>query len=579
MTYIKKKFNLCILHHRIVQATQKKQPRKVRDFQRLFIKSLLARIKTLFMASHKVNKYPIKNGEKNQGIHSKTLRVHHNLKYKFWVQKPTDWTYFLHKFILKVYKKILDFFMVLSNIYGRVKEKKKTISFLWENKKNSIFFIHWHSAISPVIDTLLTDDNWKYHHSWEIIQYLNMVYTDVNSTNLSTPPHTVKNGLCQSQTIPWVLKLKIKGVTKDLNKFWLAQTFPLESVILNKNLEQYIKKKCDRSQTNNKLRDLNLTHQLNLKTKFEKKILSDTWTKQEKSLFDPDVLNNWKTLEFRHDYVGNFFKYKTNFENFFVFSLLGLKNYLKKVISISIGNNFYFSECIQDSSNSYSFRISRKHSELSKKILFKKPGDLLIPSQHKITVFYYPQYIYITGLNRRYTQRIAKLISFFFQQRGLEVDFKKTKYFNIKKGLNFLGLTLKKTQHQHLIVFISKSFQNHQKKEIKWLLKKSTSEPFPKVLLKFHKKIQTLYKSLYFLCLFKESNHQSYKHTSLYQKDIYKNYLYHIDIYINSLDRFINLVFCKFLKKRHTHRSNSWIYKKYWNLNLKPRFNPFKKTV
>lgn len=180
-----------------------------------------------------------------------------------------------------------------------------------------------------------------------------------------------------------------------------------------------------------------------------------------------------------------------------------------------------------------------------------------MPSNYKITVLYYPQSIYITGLNRRYTRRIAKLINFFFQQRGLEVDLTKTKYFNIKKGLNFLGWTLKKTQHHNLIVFISESFQNHQKKEIKWLLKKSTSDPFDKVLLKFHKRIQILYKSLYDLSLSKIYNHKSYNLMSLDQQNVYKNYLCHIYLYIYSLDRFINLVFWKFLKKRHTHRPNS----------------------
>lgn len=90
MTYTKKTFNLYILHHRIIQATRKKQPRKVRDFQRLLIKSLLSRIQTLFMASQKVNDYPIKNGEKNQGIHSRLFRIPHNLKSKFSAQKLID---------------------------------------------------------------------------------------------------------------------------------------------------------------------------------------------------------------------------------------------------------------------------------------------------------------------------------------------------------------------------------------------------------------------------------------------------------------------------------------------------------
>lgn len=103
-----------------------------------------------------------------------------------------------------------------------------------------------------------------------------MVYTDVNSTHLITPAYTVKNGLLQSPTLPWILKFEIKGFTKDLNKFWLTQSFPLESMILNKNLEQHMKKKGDSSQTHNKLNDLNLKHKLKLRAKFKKITSSNT---------------------------------------------------------------------------------------------------------------------------------------------------------------------------------------------------------------------------------------------------------------------------------------------------------------
>ena len=552
MNFKRKQLNFLIIQHRIVQATQKQQQRKIRNLQRLLIKSLSTRVQTILIASKKRNEYffflkpPffLKKEKPKTGLsffYCKTFsQVLKNssqkkIKKKFLIEQTKDLNSlnfdFIKKFILIFSKKIKRFFVIAKKIFKESKKKDKTYLFsssfeeektICEKKqtlntlqtmflfflqslsfstkknlkktKNSLFLVLWKLAFSPVVETLLKEKNFR--NPSEILLFLNnFCFKSKNFLERNSKEVEKKKVISL-----WILKLEIQGFDKYLNNSWLYQNIPIELFVLKKIFEQrkqMFSKECF----------------------FSKK-------SQKKSLFHKDFFTKWKNLSSERDFFDNF--YNTNFNNFFSFCLIGLEIFLKEIFCIL--DAFYFSEFLF----SKKLQKSIDHKELKK---IKK-------------IFFYTRSIYLIGLNRRQFQRIKKLINFFLKKRGL--DLKNITYFNLKKGFDFLGWTLKITKKKSLMVTISEKFQRLQKKEIKWLIKNSMSQLLYKLIRKLNNKIE--------------------KDLIEYENQRLCNIVKNIEIFYSDLNFFINKIFWKWAKKRHNNRSNVWIFQKYWDLRNKKNF-------
>lgn len=558
MNFKKKQLNFLIIQHRIVQATQKQQQRKIRNLQRLLIKSLSTRIQTIFIVSKKKN---------------------------FLIKQTKDLSsldfYFIKKFILIFSKKIKKFFVIAKKLFKESKrrnqidlfsslsdeektnyKKKQTLNkfqtmflfflqsfFAKENlrkTKNSLLLLLWKFAFFPVVETLLKEKEEKnFRNPSEIILFLN------NFCFKSKNFFERKKKVVDKQEIicPWILKFEIQGFDKYLNNSWLYKNIPIELFILKKIFSQK-KKIFNTEEIGERVSPLISSFR---KTPFfffykkqkgqgsfkKQKLSKECFSykkSQKNSLFHKDFFTKWKNLSSENSFFNNF--HNTNFDNFFNFCLIGLEIFLKEIFCIL--DEFYFSE----------FFFLKKLKKNINPLPFLKEREKHKEVKKTKEIFYYPQSIYLIGLNRRQFQRITKLINLFLKKRGL--DLKHITYFNLKKGFDFLGWTLKITKKSYLMVKISDNFQHLQKKEIKWLIKNTRSQSLYKLIIKLNNKIE--------------------KDLIEYENQRLCSIVENIEIFYSDLNFFINKIFWKWAKKRHNSRSNVWIFQKYWDLRNKRSF-------
>nr|YP_009184828.1 putative reverse transcriptase [Jenufa perforata]ALO62930.1 putative reverse transcriptase [Jenufa perforata] len=564
-----REFKFSILQHRITQATYKKQPRKIRNLQRLLIKSLSTRIQIILIAS--------KRKEKS------SFFLHTDLSFSFpfvffkmkkikknWRQKKLLYSInfdLIKKFLLVFYKKLFCYFLVFFFLLKKNKKDKNKI------RTNEIYFsplflLMCNLVFSPVIETFIQEKKEKiFVNSSELILFLK------NSTNpsiefLENPDlarslflkdrknefekwkkmisffinrrdQFYQNFILDTKPIDkrtinstWVLKLEIKGFYDHSNNSWLYKNFPIELT----NLKQFLKLMFHYHFSFNKKEEEKKLKQ-NVKSSLTTNKSPNTKNLKKKAqLFNEDLFNIWNNLSSKKNFFDDFFYYplgKKNFDSFFYFCLIGLENYLKEVFYTF--NDFYFSE------NDSQSLLENEYIPTFKKI------------KH---IFYFPRFIYLIGTNPRQFKRIQKFINLFLKRRGLYLN--NFTYFNLKKGVDILGWNLK-IEKSNLIVKISESFCNFQKKEIKWLIKNSNHEPIYKLIRKLNNKIK--------------NDLIEYEKQRLFNILNFQN----IETFYDDLNFFINKIFWKWAKKKHNNHSNIWVFQKYWSLRSIPIYSRTKK--